>query len=247
MNAVVVFLASGLGAGAGFLVPRAVYRLAVEWAEPCRTTCPEGHALGGKARGWLGTTRCLEGPKCSPYGPPAARVAVLTSVAYALVAGAVGPRPELAVWLLLIPGCVALALVDREVHRLPDILTLPLTGAALALLAPAALFPGHQGSWLTALLGSIALGTAYLLMFLIHPEGTGLGDVKLGLLVGSILGWYGWTCLIIGAILTILLFSLYCVALLLLKRADRTSAVSYGPMMLFGAFLALLLSAQGVF
>ncbi|WP_329580738.1 hypothetical protein [Streptomyces sp. NBC_01361] len=77
----------------------------------------------------------------------------------ALLATVTGPHPELLAWLLLTPSGMLLALVDASVHRLPDALTLPLAGAALALLAAASMLPGARGSWTTALLGAAALGS----------------------------------------------------------------------------------------
>ena len=44
------------------------------------------------------------------------------------------PGPSWRVWLLLAPVGVLLAVVDFRVKRLPDVLTLPLAGAAPALL-----------------------------------------------------------------------------------------------------------------
>ncbi|MGW1377035.1 hypothetical protein ACWD6P_22595 [Streptomyces sp. NPDC002446] len=80
----------------------------------------------------------------------AAPAPVVTGVLGAVLAAAVGPHPELAVWLLLAPVAVALAMIDWKVHRLPDVLTLPMAGAAVLLLGVAAQLPGHRGSWTTA-------------------------------------------------------------------------------------------------
>jgi leader peptidase (prepilin peptidase)/N-methyltransferase len=158
----------------------------------------------------------------------------------AVLAAAVGPRPELAVWLLLVPFLLVLVLVDATVHRLPDILTLPLPAVAVALLGAVALLPGHTGSWPGALLGGPALGGAYLVLFLIHPGGMGLGDVKLALTLGLVLGWYGWPVLFLGAFAGFLLGALYGLALVLARRAGRKTAVPFGPFMVAGALLGLL-------
>ncbi|MGW6797577.1 prepilin peptidase, partial [Streptomyces sp. NPDC055039] len=168
----------------------------------------------------------------------------------AVLAAATGPRPELAVWLLLAPFAVLLALVDRAVHRLPDRLTLPLAGAAVVLLGLAALVPGGGdggtgpgGSWPTALLGGLALGACYFVLFLINPNGLGFGDVKLALSLGVALGWYGWTVLFVGAFVGFLLGALYGFGLILLRRAGRKSAFPFGPFMIVGALVGLVLGA----
>ncbi|MEU8567630.1 A24 family peptidase [Streptomyces pathocidini] len=162
----------------------------------------------------------------------------------AALAVTTGPRPELAVWLLALPFLLVLALVDLAVHRLPDVLTLTLPGAVAALLASAAQLPGHAGSWTGALLGGLALGGGYLVLFLINPGQMGLGDVKLALTLGVALGWYGWWILFEGAVAGFLLGSLYGGWLLLTRRAGRETALPFGPFMISGALLGLLLGGS---
>lgn len=156
------------------------------------------------------------------------------------------PRPELAVWLLLAPFAVLLALVDRNVHRLPDQLTLPLAAASAVLLGIAAPLPHDGGSWPTALLGGLVLGACYFVLFLINPNGMGFGDVKLALSLGVVLGWYGWLVLFVGAFAGFLLGSLYGLGLMALRRANRKSAIPFGPFMIAGALLGVLLGALAV-
>ncbi|WP_394816818.1 prepilin peptidase [Streptomyces lonegramiae] len=239
---VLVVLAAAYGAAAGLLVPRARYRLAVEPEEPWRAACPRGHALAGAARGWLGLARC---PGCPDgerdYGTGGPWAAALTALVCGVLAAAVGARPELAVWLLLTPPLVLLAGVDLAVHRLPDVLTLPLAAGAAALLGVAALLPHSAGSWRRALLGGAALGGAYLLLFLISPSGMGFGDVKLALGLGVTLGWYGWAVLVLGACAGLLLGSCYAVALLATRRATRGTGMAFGPFMILGACAGLVL------
>ncbi|MFI6690576.1 prepilin peptidase [Streptomyces sp. NPDC050433] len=181
----------------------------------------------------------LRGARYTPSVP----VVVITALACAALAAATGPRPELAVWLLLAPFAVLLALIDRNVHRLPDQLTLPLALAAAALLGIAALLPHDGGSWSTALLGGLVLGACYFVLFLINPNGMGFGDVKLALSLGVVLGWYGWLVLFVGAFAGFLLGSLYGLGLMILRRANRKSAIPFGPFMIAGALLGVLLGA----
>ncbi|MFG3306611.1 prepilin peptidase [Streptomyces wuyuanensis] len=174
---------------------------------------------------------------------PSVFVPAVTGLACAALASAVGPRPELAVWLLLAPFAVLLALVDRNVHRLPDRLTLPLAAAAAVLLGAAALVPGAGGSWPTALLGGPVLGGAYLVLFLVNPNGMGFGDVKLALSLGVVLGWYGWEVLFVGAFAGFLLGAVYGLGLVVLRGAGRGTAIPFGPFMISGTLIGLLLGA----
>ncbi|MFC9478531.1 prepilin peptidase [Streptomyces griseus] len=272
MDAALLAVAAVWGAVTGLLIPRAAYRFAVEPEEPWRTACPAGHPLTGPVRGWLGPARCApcaapgtpaapesdttapEGdttagtaaPEASPGYAPGVLAPLVTVVACVALAAATGARPELIGWLALAPVAVLLAVVDRRVHRLPDPLTLPLAAAAVLLLGGAALLPGHAGSWTSGLLGGLALGGFYFLLFLINPNGMGFGDVKLALALGVALGWYGWTVLFLGGFAGFLFGAAYGLCLVLLRRAGRRTGIPFGPFMIAGALTGLLLGALAV-
>ncbi|OEV29375.1 hypothetical protein AN219_16875 [Streptomyces nanshensis] len=262
------------GAAVGSLVPRAVYRFAVPPEVPRHGRCPAGHPLTGPAGGWLGTARCPEcAPSAGPYGPGAglfATTGALVCAGIALFTGArpelavwllavpmglllaavdlrvTGARPELAVWLLAVPMGLLLAAVDLRVKRLPDVLTLPLAAATVALLGLAALLPQAGGSWTRALLGAAVLACGHFVLFLVNPRGMGFGDVKLALTLGAALGWYGWDVLFAGTFLSFLLAAGYGSALLLTKRAGRKSAIPFGPFMVLGTLGGILLGGLAV-
>lgn len=238
MTDLLLVLAAALwGAAAGAFLPRAAYRFSAPSGEPWRDGCPQGHPV----RGWLGRAHC---PTCTQsYGPGIAPLSLATALVCAALAAATGTRPELGVWLLLAPLGVLLAVVDFRVQRLPDPLTLPFAVAALALLGVVAFVPEHTGEWLTALYGALALGGGYFVLFLINPSGMGFGDVKLALGTGAVLGWYGWSTLMLGTFAGFLLGALYGGALVVVRRAGRKTAIPFGPFLIVGAFLGLLIGA----
>ncbi|MEV6106045.1 A24 family peptidase [Streptomyces sp. NPDC051940] len=221
--AALVTAAALWGACVGALaVPRAAHRLAVEPGEPWR-------AVRGVA------FPVHEG----------VRPGVVTGITCGVLAAAAGAEPELAVWLLTAPVCVVLVTVDIRVRRLPDVLTLPLAGAVALLLGGAALI-GSAGSWTRALLGGLALGGAYLLLWLINPGGLGFGDVKLAFPLGMALGWYSWGILVTGAFAGFVLGALYGVGLIVSRRGNRRTALPFGPFMAIGALGGVCLGAIGV-
>ncbi|GAA2291861.1 A24 family peptidase [Streptomyces kunmingensis] len=228
--AVLITVAALWGAAAGLLLPRPAYRLSVEPEEPWRVVDPSGRPI----RGWLGTAR---------YGPSTPVLAACTALVCALLAAATGTRPELGAWLLLAPLGVLLSTVDFAVHRLPDVLTLPMAALALLALGAAAALPEPGGSWRGALLGAAGLGGGYLLLLLIYPKGMGFGDVKLALGLGAALGWYGWGVLFLGAFAGVLFNGLYAGVLIVFRRAGRRSEVPFGPFMIVGACVGVLLGA----
>jgi leader peptidase (prepilin peptidase)/N-methyltransferase len=246
MNTGVLVIAAALwGAAAGAFLPRATYRFSAPSGEPWRDRCPGGHALKGRLTGWLGRAACPECPESegAGYGPRTTPLVIATALVCAALAAATGTRPELGVWLLLAPVGVLLTAVDFRVRRLPDPLTLPFAAAALVLLGLTALVPEHAGEWTTALLGSLALGGGYFVLFLINPAGMGFGDVKLALGAGAVLGWYGWPTVMLGTFAGFLLGALYGGALVVARRAGRKTAIPFGPFLISGAFLGLLAGA----
>jgi leader peptidase (prepilin peptidase) / N-methyltransferase len=241
VNAFVLVAAVLYGGLVAPLLPRAVYRLCVEPDQPWRTACPNGHPLPDGLSGWAGPGTC---PACkASYGPGLRVVMPVTVAASLLLAFAAGARPELAVWLLLVPCGVVLAATDLTVRRLPDVVTLPMLAGAAALLGVAGLLPRSAGSWLGAVLGAAALAAFYFVMFLVNPEGMGFGDVKLAATLGLALGWYGWDVLFAGAFAGFLLGAVAGLTLIVRRRASRRTALPFGPFMLVGALLGVSLGA----
>ncbi|MDF3292080.1 MULTISPECIES: prepilin peptidase [Streptomyces] len=227
MHALLVATAALWGLASGAAVPRAAHRLAVRPGQERRP----GERPGW--RGWIGP------PSTVRDGWPA----VLAAVICAMLAQRAGVRPELAVWLLLVPLAVLLARVDLAVRRLPDVLTVPAAAGTVLLLGAAALLPGHTGSWPRALLGGLVLGAGYFVLLLANPAGMGLGDVKLAPTLGLVLGWYGWPVLFVGTFLGFALGGVTGLVLLATRRADRRTTIAFGPFMLVGALAGVLLGA----
>jgi leader peptidase (prepilin peptidase) / N-methyltransferase len=234
-----VVLAALWGAATGALLPRAAYRFSVPPEEPWRDTCPDGHPLAG----WLGRASCGTCGTQRSYGPGGPLLPTVTALLCATLAAATGTRPEIAVWLLLAPVGVLLAVIDLRVRRLPDPLTLPLAAAALALLGAVSLVPEHTGNWLNALFGALALGAGYWVLWRINPGGMGFGDVKLALGAGAVLGWYGWDTVLLGTFAGFLLGALYGGVLVVAGRAGRKTAIPFGPFLITGAYAGLLIGA----
>jgi leader peptidase (prepilin peptidase)/N-methyltransferase len=167
-------------------------------------------------------------------------VELLTAAIFALLAWEIGPSWELPAFLYLGAVGVALALIDIDVKRLPNVIVLPSYFVAAALLLlPAAIY-GDWSSYLRALLGMAALFAFYFVLALIYPSGMGFGDVKLAGVLGMYLGWLGWGELLVGAFLGFLLGGVVGGGMMLTRRATRKSAIPFGPFMLLGALIAIV-------
>ena len=98
-----------------------------------------------------------------------------------VVAGVVGASWSLPALLYLAAVSIALALIDLDVHRLPDAIVLPSIPVAAALLAVAALAPGGTGggSLLRAGIGAVALLHSLAFALLCRLQ-VGLGNLEGG-------------------------------------------------------------------
>jgi leader peptidase (prepilin peptidase) / N-methyltransferase len=166
-----------------------------------------------------------------------------TAAAFAALAVRLGFSPVLPAFCYLAAVGVALAIIDIQHQRLPDALTLTSYPVALLLLGVAALVTAHGGRhFVDALIGLVAFTLFYLLLLVIYPAGLGWGDVKLSGLIGLYLGWFGLTVAAAGLLAGYLLAALTGVALLVTRRATRKSQIPFGPFMLAGALLVIVVS-----
>ena len=134
-----------------------------------------------------------------------------------------------------------LAVIDARTHRLPNRIVLPTLGVLIALAAVDALATGRSAELVRALLGMLILGAFYAVLRGISRAGMGGGDVKLAALIGLVLGWHGWQALEIGAASAFVLGALYAIVLVALRRAHRRTRIAFGPWMIAGALLGVVL------
>jgi leader peptidase (prepilin peptidase)/N-methyltransferase len=187
---------------------------------------------------WLllkGKCRTCAAPISARY--PA--VEILTALVFAAMALRFGYDWVLPAFLYLGAVGVALAMIDLDVKRLPDALTLPSYVVGAVLLGAAALANGEPGVMIRAALGALALFVFYFVLLVVYPAGMGFGDVKLAGVLGLYLAYLGWGSLVVGGFLGFLLGAVVGGGLMLIKRAGRKTMIPFGPFMLAGAFLAI--------
>jgi len=127
---------------------------------------------------------------------------------------------------------VVLAAIDIDRHLLPNRIVLP--AAAIVLAAQLVFFPEH---WLVVLGASFGAAALFAGARLFYPAGLGMGDVKLALLLGAVLGTAVLPALTLGT------FAAGVFGLVLIARggaAARKTAIPFGPFLGFGAIVVLL-------
>jgi leader peptidase (prepilin peptidase) / N-methyltransferase len=229
--------AGGAAAGllAGVAVRALVFRLSVPAGTPNRTACAR---CDEQLRPWS-ALRCAHCGRA--LGVPAV-YELATAAVLALLLGRFGGAPVAPALGFLGALGVALAAIDVGVQRLPDRLTLPAYPVMIVLLAGAALAGHDLAALVHALLGGLVMAAGYLLLGLARPGQLGGGDIKLAGLAGLVLGWLGWYTLLLGAALGFVLAAVASLALLAARRVTLRSAISFGPYLLAGALVAILLT-----
>lgn len=172
-----------------------------------------------------------------------AAFAAITAWTGSVTDGAVG-HALLAVTLCCFAAVsIALALIDLDTHRLPDAVVGPAYPIVLVLLVATSAATGHWAALGRGGIGLVALTLGYYAVHVVRPDGMGFGDVKLAGLIGLVTGYAGWGALVVGAFAAFLLAGGYGAALIATGRADRRDGLAFGPWMLAGGWVGLVVGA----
>jgi leader peptidase (prepilin peptidase)/N-methyltransferase len=167
----------------------------------------------------------------------------ITGLAFGLLTWWACARNEAAsapAWCYLAAVGIALTAIDLDTHRLPNLIVLPSYAVLASLFVVATLVDGHVENLLRAVVGMIALAAFYLFVVLVYPKGMGFGDVKLAGLLGMAMGYASWGSLVFGSFAGFALGAIAGIVLIASGRGTRKTAVPFGPFMIVGAFVGIL-------
>jgi leader peptidase (prepilin peptidase) / N-methyltransferase len=171
--------------------------------------------------------RCRScGSRISPLYP-AVELATAGLVAACFVAFGLSAEAFVASFFCVV--LVVLSAIDLRHRIVPNRIVLP--AALVVLLAQTALEPSPE--WALAALGASGF---LLVAALAYPAGMGMGDVKLALLLGAMLGRTVPVALMVG------MFAALVPSVVLLARhgsAARKMGIPFAPFLAFGALVAL--------
>jgi leader peptidase (prepilin peptidase)/N-methyltransferase len=171
--------------------------------------------------------RCRScGTRISPRYPLVEAATALLIAGSLLVYGAT-PTAVLAAFFCAV--LVAVSAIDLEHRIIPNRIVVP--AAAIVLASRTVLDPSPE--WTIAALGAAGF---FLVAVLVYPSGMGMGDVKLALLLGAMLGRTVPVALMIGMIAALV------PSLVLMARhgsAARRMALPFAPFLALGGLVAL--------
>lgn len=157
-------------------------------------------------------------------------VKLATGLLFAAAAYRFGPNLELVSALVLICALLALGGIDLEHRLLPNAIVLPalVVGLAVSTLA-------NPPGWWTYPVAALGVGGFLLALALVYPGGMGMGDVKMGAMLGAFLGGYAALAVCAGALAGAVVGG----ALMAAGRAGRRARLPFGSFMALGGIAAL--------
>ena len=200
-------------------------------------------AIAGAALGWwplaAWTQRTSNGERI-PLRTARIVGAAITAVTFGALALCFGLVPILPALLVFAAAATVLTLVDLAEKRLPNAVIFPVLGVIAVLLVPATWAAGTWWPLLWAVAGSAGMFAVYFALALISPSSMGMGDVKLALVIGLLVGWFGLNAWLFALLAAFLVGGVVALVALALRRVTLRGSIPFGPSMLAGALIAVL-------
>jgi leader peptidase (prepilin peptidase) / N-methyltransferase len=218
-------------------------------AEPKRSACPVCGTLVAPRDNIPVVSWLLLGRKCrgceEPISARYALVELTTGVLFGAVAWVWGFDPLLPALLVFTWSLVVATAIDLEHRIIPNRLTYRLPFVLLPLLVIAA---WYDDAWADLRRGVIAGLAIPLVMFLLSEvfrlvrgqSGMGMGDVKLAVSIGLVVGYLGGMELLVFGYGSVIAAVVIAFALILTGRAKLASRIPFGPYLAVGAMLPIL-------
>jgi leader peptidase (prepilin peptidase)/N-methyltransferase len=159
-------------------------------------------------------------------------VEALTGGLFVLSVALIGLEPELVLVLLFLAAMVAITFIDIDHFIIPDRIVIP--GTVVGFIMSTALSPGR---WWEFLLAGLAAAGFLFILGLLWPGGMGFGDVKLGFMMGVVLGRY----VVVAIFLGFLVGGVVGLVLLATGIKKRRDKIPFGPYLALGSAIGLLL------
>lgn len=151
---------------------------------------------------------------------------------------------QFGLWLVLLTGFIALSVYDFRWMLLPDRIVFPLQAIALIYALTAFVASGGDWSFIAGAFFGVmcSAGLFYALYQISDGKWIGGGDVKLGVVLGLVLG--GAVEAFLMLFIASLLGSLIAIPLLLAKKTQLQGTLPFGPLLLVATYVVVLFGAS---
>jgi leader peptidase (prepilin peptidase)/N-methyltransferase len=166
-------------------------------------------------------------------------VELATATLFAGLAARLGYNWDLPAYLVLFAGLLSLACMDLEHLLLPKRVVYPVLLLVTVLLAIASVESGHWHQLIVAAISAVAWYVLFFVINLTSPRVLGFGDVRLALLLGLGLGWFGWRFVIIGFFAANVIGAVIGLALIATKRMSHDQPIPYAVFLALGTAVAV--------
>ncbi len=214
--------------------------LTYRWPREESVVAPRSHCTDcGHVLAWYENIPVLSwlvlGRRCSSCRQPISwRYPALELVTGLLAAGSIlafGANGEGVAVAVMTVALVPVVVIDIQHKLIPDVVVLPAAAVALA-----AMIAHDPSRWWVPVAGALGAAAFLLVLRLVKPGGMGLGDVKLALLLGAVLGASVipamFIAFLVGAVLGVVLMARQ-------GAGARKNTIPFGPYLALGALLAL--------
>lgn len=163
-------------------------------------------------------------------------VELLAGAAFLCAYMAFGPTGRFLAAAAFLAALIAITAIDLRLQIIPNAITLPgILVGVLANLGTGAV------SWLDSIIGILIGGGVFIVIIVgyalvFHEEGMGLGDAKLGAMMGAFLGW---KALLFSLFIGITVGGVLAILLLATGLRGRKDPVPFGPFLALGGAIGL--------
>ena len=144
-----------------------------------------------------------------------------------------------AAWFTFAAIGFVLVVIDLKRSRLPDALTYPLNSLLLVLICADSFVKDDPVSLKHAIFSAVGLALFYFLVNIASHGGMGMGDVKFSFSIGLLAGYQSAMGAYVASMIAFVLGSIVGIAIIVLKKGNRKTALPFGPFMYMGAILSL--------
>ena len=233
---VVAVAATLLGLVLGSFLNVVIYRVprreSIVWPGSRCTSC--GHDVRWHDNLPIVSWVILRG-RCRDCGTPISRryplVEGLTGALFLAAFLVYGLQARLALTWAFLAVLVVITFIDIDFLIIPDRIVLP--AAVVGLVASIALSPSLWWEYVVAAFGAALF---LLVLALVWAGGMGMGDVKMALLMGAVLGRY----VVVALFVAFLVGGIVGIALIAAKIKKRTDKIPFGPYLAAGSAVAVL-------